>query len=296
VLGSPVSHSLSPLLHRTAWARLGLPGWRYDATEVADAARLAEVLDTCDRTDRRAGDRTDRRAGDQVWVGLSLTMPLKTVVQPLLDSVSALAEATGSVNTVLLAGGRHGDNTDVPGILAALAEAGPGPVGRFVVLGGGATAASALAAGQALGAQEQTLVVRDPGRAGPTLAAAERLGLRPAVVRWTDERRVAATLSGADVVVSTAPGSAGGDVAGLLAGATAGAGDGRLGTLLDVAYHPWPTGPARAWRAAGGTVVGGFSMLLHQAMEQVRLMTGRQLSGADVEAVRRAGGQSLRSG
>jgi shikimate dehydrogenase len=286
VLGSPVSHSLSPLLHRTAWARLGLPGWRYDALEVAAPGRLAEVLDACDQT----GDRAE----DQVWVGLSLTMPLKTRVRPLLDSVSALAEATGSVNTVLLAGGRRGDNTDVPGILAALAEARSGLVSRFVVLGGGATAASALAAGQVLGAQEQTLIVRDPGRVRPTLAAAERLGLCPVVVRWADERRVATILSEADVVVSTAPAGAAGDVVRLLDTMAGGSPDGRRGTLLDVTYDPWPTRPAQLWQAAGGAVVGGFSMLLHQAVAQVQLMTGRRLSEGDIAAMRRSGVQSLR--
>jgi shikimate dehydrogenase len=280
VLGSPVSHSLSPLLHRTAWARLDLPGWRYSAIEVADHGRLADVVGAC----------------DEHWVGLSLTRPLKTWVQPLLDSVSPVAEATGSVNTVLLGDGRRGDNTDVAGIVAALAEVRSGPVGRLVVLGGGATAASALAAGARLGARQQTLVVREPGRAGPTSAAAERLGLRPAVVRWSDDRRVAALLSAADVVVSTVPAAAGGAVAALVDAMAAGAPSAPRGALLDVVYDPWPTPAAQRWRAAGGPVVGGFSMLLHQAVAQVHLMTGRRLTDADVEVVRRRGARSLRSG
>src|SRR4051794_31368341 len=124
VLGSPIGHSLSPLLHRTAYDVLGLAGWTYDAVEV-DEAGLGDFLVGLDDT----------------WRGLSLTMPLKRTVLPLLDSVSPVAEAAGAVNTVLIGdAGRIGDNTDVPGAVAALRERYTGPVSTAVVVGAGATA------------------------------------------------------------------------------------------------------------------------------------------------------------
>ncbi len=183
-------------------------------------------------------------------------MPLKQVVLPLLDEVSPLAAATGAANTVLLGDGRRrGDNTDVHGITAALREAGVASAGRAVVLGGGATAASALAALADLGCPDAVVLVRSAARAAPLVEAARRLGLAPEV------REGLTALPPADVVVATTP-----------AGALDGAGLRGDGVLLDVVYAPWPTRLAAGW---GGPVVGGAVMLLHQAARQVELMTGR---------------------
>lgn len=247
VLGSPVAHSLSPRLHRAAYAALGLE-WEYDGIECTPAD-LAELL---------AG------LGPE-WAGLSLTMPLKQAVLPLLDTLTDLARDVAAANTVLLRDGRlHGDNTDVHGILAALREAGVAAPRRAVVLGGGATARSALAALRDLGCDDVGLVVRsEPVEA---LAAARRLGMSPAVVP-------AGGIAGADLVISTLPAGAGDALGPHVAGAAA---------LLDVVYAPWPTVLARACR---GTVVGGAAMLLHQAARQVELMTGRE---APLEAMRAA--------
>ena len=111
VLGAPIAHSLSPVLHRAAYQALGLTGWSYEAIE-CDAARLPAVLDGC---------------GPQ-WAGLSLTMPLKRAVLPLLDETDPLAREVGAANTVVFTGGRrHGHNPDVPGMIAALAGAGLAP-------------------------------------------------------------------------------------------------------------------------------------------------------------------------
>ena len=240
VLGSPVAHSLSPLLHRAAYAELGL-AWRYDAVEV-DAGALPGFV---------AG------LGPE-WAGLSLTMPLKEAVLPLLDSASDLAVAVAAANTVVLRDGfRHGENTDVHGIVAALAEAGTTTVRRAVVLGGGATARSALAALARLGCTEPVLVVRSEPRA--TLAAAGRLGLTPRVTSWDP-----AVLDGCDLLVSTLPSGAADPLAGAVAD---------VPVLLDVVYAPWPTPLAAGCR---GVVVSGLAMLLHQAAEQVRLMTGQE--------------------
>jgi shikimate dehydrogenase len=194
-------------------------------------------------------------------------MPLKQAVLPLLDEVSPLARDVAAANTVLVDDGRlRGDNTDVHGILAALAEAGVTTVRRAVVLGGGATARSALAALAALGERSPVLVVRS--EPVETLAAAARLGVTPSVATASP-----AVLQDCDLLVSTLP---------------AGAADGLaervldVPVLLDVVYDPWPTALAAACR---GTVVSGASMLLHQAAAQVELMTGQP---APVETMRAA--------
>ncbi|GAA5060604.1 shikimate dehydrogenase [Thermocatellispora tengchongensis] len=262
VLGSPIAHSLSPVLHRAAYAALRLDGWRYDAIE-CDEARLPALLDGL---------------GPE-WAGLSLTMPLKRVALRVVDTVSDLAVEVGGANTIVLREGRrHGDNTDVYGIVRALAEAGVGAPASATILGGGATAASALAALRELGLGQATLVVREPSRAGDTLEAAERLGMALAVETFDKLD----ALIHVDLVVSTLPSGAADAFAPLLAAVPA---------LFDVVYSPWPTVAARAVRAAGGTVVGGFPMLLHQAVRQVELMTGRE--PAPVEAMRAAGQAEL---
>lgn len=252
LLGSPVAHSLSPALHRAAYAALGLD-WTYEAIECREAD-LPELL-------------------DRPWAGLSLTMPLKRAVLPLLDEVSELARAVGGANTVVYAGGRRiGHNTDVYGMVAAMTEAGMGTPGSAVVLGGGATACSAVAALREMGLTKVTVVVREPVRAAETVAAAERLGTALAV------RTFAEPLPAADLVISTLPAGAADPHAGALA--TSGA------ALFDVIYAPWPTAAAEAVSARGGIVVGGLPMLLYQAARQVELMTGR--TPAPVEAMRAA--------
>jgi shikimate-5-dehydrogenase len=271
VLGAPIAHSLSPVLHRAAYQALGLAGWSYEAIE-CDAARLPAVL---------AGCGPD-------WAGLSLTMPLKRAVLPLLDQTEALAREVGAANTVVFRGGRrHGHNTDVPGMIAALAEAGvtgppdPGPGQPGVlILGGGATACSALAAARALGVPRVAAAVRDPDRAQDLLAAAARLGVKVSLTRFDD-----AAVTAPAVLVSTVPAGAADNYAIRIA-------RGHLvpGHLLDVVYHPWPTALAVAAHEAGIPVAGGLDLLLHQAAEQVTLMTGQP---APLGAMRAAGESAL---
>ncbi|MFG1710065.1 shikimate dehydrogenase [Nonomuraea sp. M3C6] len=272
VLGSPIGHSLSPYLHRAAYQAMGLDGWIYEAFE-CDEARLPGLLRELVPLRGQAPDDRD------AWAGLSLTMPLKRAVLPLLDTVSELAVEVGGANTVVFRDGlRHGDNTDVYGIERALAEAGVPAPRSATVLGGGATAASALAALRNLGLYSVTLLVRDPARAGETVAVAERLGVALAVE--TLDKLDARTR--VDLVVSTLPGGAADAFADRLA---------RVPALFDVVYSPWPTSAAAAVRAAGGVVVGGFAMLLHQAVRQVELMTAR--TDVAVEAMRAAGEAEL---
>ncbi|GAA1582982.1 shikimate dehydrogenase [Actinomadura kijaniata] len=269
VLGSPIAHSLSPVLHRAAYAAMGLDGWSYDAFECGEDG-LAGFLDGL---------------GPE-WAGLSLTMPLKRVALKLADTVTDLAAGVGGANTLVLRDGRrHADNTDVYGIEAALAEAGVAAPASALVLGGGATAASALAALARMGLTGATLAVRSPERTADTAAVGERFGL---AVRVETLDRVP-ELPPSALVVNTLPGAAADAFAEPVAASGA--------ALFDVVYAPWPTPLAEAATAAGATVVGGFAMLLHQAVRQVTLMTGRDdvpvaamRAAGEAELARRAGG------
>ncbi len=256
VLGRPVAHSLSPAMHRAAYAALGLDGWSYGARET-DEADLARTVAAC--------------GADPAWAGLSLTMPLKRAVVPLLAGTDPVAAATRVVNTVTWDDDRrpHGANTDVDGVeraVAAVLTPGAAPR-RGLVLGGGATGVSAVAALARLGCTEVVGAVRDPARARPLLAVGAACDV---AVRLVPFAGAAAAVDAADVVVSTAPAGA----ADVVAADLPPAGDVRPQVLLDVVYAPWPTALAAAW-AGRGPVVDGLEMLAHQAVGQVRLMTGR---------------------
>jgi shikimate dehydrogenase len=259
VLGSPVRHSRSPDLHRAAYAALGLDGWRYDAIE-CDAAALPGFVDGL---------------GPE-WVGLSVTMPGKRAALARADRRTERAEAVGAANTLvrLPDGGWECDCTDIDGVSGAIAAAGwTGPEsGRALVLGAGATASAAVAGLAALGLREVALMVRDTARAADTRLVAERFGLAVQVRRWDPELPDADRF---DVLVSTVP-------AGVADGCAAGVA--RAGLVLDVVYAPWPTPVAAAVRAAGGRLVTGLDMLLHQAFGQVERFTGRPAPRAEMAA------------
>jgi shikimate dehydrogenase len=266
VLGSPIAHSLSPVLHRAAYAALGLDGWAYTAIE-CDEAGLADLLARC----------------DERWAGLSLTMPLKRAVLPLLDRTEPLAEQVGGANTVIFdRGERHGYNTDVPGMVAALAEAGVTSPSSATILGGGATACAALAALRQTGLTSAVVLVRDQARASGLLAAASRLGMAVELRPFGSEVR------GGDLLISTVPAGAADIYPERIGGGTS-----RPAALLDVVYHPWPTPLARAAAESGLIVAGGFDLLLHQAARQVELMTG--ITPAPLEPMRAAGQSALTS-
>jgi shikimate dehydrogenase len=260
VLGSPIAHTLSPALHRAAYAELGLD-WSYEAVEVDEDGLPAFVAGL-----------------DDTWRGLSLTMPLKRAVLPLLDDLDPWATVSGAANTVVLEEGRHGHNTDVPGAVAALAERGADRVDTAVVLGGGATAASLLLALAEVGCREARLLVRDPVRAADTLAAVARHGRGPAVTVGALGDPVGAP----DLLASTIPASA--QSPALVASTAAAA------VVFDVVYEPWPTPLAAAATAAGRTVVSGLDLLVHQAALQVRLMTAHE---APLAVMRAAGERAL---
>ncbi|MFJ1842497.1 MULTISPECIES: shikimate dehydrogenase [unclassified Streptomyces] len=264
VLGSPIAHSLSPVLHRAAYAELGLNGWSYDRFEI-DEEGLPAFMEGLDST----------------WAGLSLTMPLKRAVIPLLDSVSATASSVEAVNTVVLTadGRRVGDNTDIPGMIAALRERGVEKTESAAVLGAGATASSALAALSEICTGPVTAYVRSRERGQEMRGWGERLGVDVRISDWAEAEQALR----APLVVATTPAGA--------TDALAGAVPDRPGTLFDVLYEPWPTGLATAWAAREGAVIGGLDLLVHQAVLQVEQMTGR--APAPLAAMRRAGEAAL---
>jgi shikimate dehydrogenase len=253
VLGRPINHSLSPTLHRTAYRELGLD-WTFEAID-AGADDLAPLL----------------RTRDAQWVGFACTMPLKRVAIRVAADASERAIAVGAANTLLRRpdGGWRADNTDVAGLLAALGEHGVRPT-TATVLGAGGTAQAALVALAATGLRRCTVLVRDVARTDEVARTAERAGIDLAVGPFDDDAAL-----DAHVVISALPPGA----ADALAAHAWEPGQ----AVVDAVYTPWPTPLAAAVAGAGGTVVSGALMLLHQAAEQVRLMTGRS---APVDAMR----------
>jgi shikimate dehydrogenase len=261
VLGSPIAHSLSPALHRAAYAYLGL-NWQYGRHEV-DEAGLPDFF----------------RGLDESWRGLSLTMPLKQAAIACVDEVSETARVVNAVNTVLFEpdGSSFGDNTDVPGMVNGLRERGVDRVSAGAVLGGGATARSALAVLQQV-ADQATVYVRTPARAEQLASIAAELGL-PCTVRPWEERHDGLD---APVVIVTTPAGATDDLADAVPD--------EPGALLDVGYSSGATALATSWALAGGTVVGGLDLLVHQAALQVFAMTGKAVP---VVVLRDAGERAL---
>ncbi|MEU9238257.1 shikimate dehydrogenase [Streptomyces sp. NPDC048385] len=264
VLGKPIAHSLSPVLHRAAYDELGLTDWSYERFEVDEAA-LPGFLG----------------ALGPEWAGLSLTMPLKRAVIPLVDEISETAASVDAVNTVVFTedGRRLGDNTDIPGMVAALREHGIEQVDSAAILGAGATASSALAALARICTGEVVVHVRSAERAAEMRHWGERLDVEVRIADWADAEQALR----APLVIATTPAGT--------TDALAAAVPERPTTLFDVLYHPWPTALAARWSMSGGAVVSGLDLLVHQAVLQVEQMTGR--TPAPLEAMRRAGEKAL---
>jgi shikimate dehydrogenase len=238
VLGSPIAHSRSPQLHLAAYRALGLDGWTYDRIECT-ADELPGLV---------AGFGPE-------WVGVSVTMPGKFAALRFADERTARAELVGSANTLVRTqGGWRADNTDVDGLKGALGAV----AGRAAVLGSGGTAPAVVVGLADLGVQNISVLARNRDKAAPLLALGPRLGVD---VRWIE---LGTTLADVDVVVSTIPA----DVAAGYANTVV-----ATPLLLDAIYNPWPTPLATAVEQAGGRVISGLQMLLHQAFAQVEQFT-----------------------
>ncbi|GAB2819471.1 shikimate dehydrogenase [Alpinimonas psychrophila] len=250
VVGHPIAHSQSPALHRAAFTTLNL-AWTYDAIDLAPGG-LAEFV----------------QGLDDSWIGLSVTMPHKAQALKIADSVDLIGRATGSVNTLVFsfdaAGKRHisGYNTDVSGMVLALAAEGLTSARHVAIIGGGATAASAVVAAAQLGAESVTVLVRNVTSAQSLLDVGETVGTVVAIHNVNDMENVPCV----DLVISTLPGTAETSLDSLTRTPMA--------PLLDVAYSPWPSLRGAQWASQPerrGAVVSGLSMLAHQALIQVRL-------------------------
>jgi shikimate dehydrogenase len=255
VVGRPVAHSLSPLLHRTAYAALGLTGWTYDALDLG-ADELPVLL---------AG------LGEE-WRGFSVTMPCKQAAVAAADEVAPLPRLLGAANTLVRTdAGWRAENTDVTGVGTALSAAGVTDAPAAAVVGAGGTAAAAAVALASLGARSVEVVVREPARAADLVRVLSVLDVEATVHRFAE------AVLDAPVVVSTVPIDAQPALLGL---------PWRAGsTVLDVLYAPWPTPLTTRLSDLGARVVGGLEVLFWQATEQVELMTGRP---APIAAMRAA--------
>jgi len=243
VLGSPVAHSLSPVLHAAAYAALDLEH-TYSAIEVKETD-LGKFL---------AGMDSD-------WLGVSLTMPLKEVAFSFADACDEIATVTGAINTLVFQHGIQAFNTDVHGIVDAVTEAAVSQITSGVIFGSGATARSALVALHRLGATSVICVARNSTDIDRMATIATEIGVRFENARIGDSGWLTS-----DVVINTTPVGVLDEMAREVASPA--------GLLLDVVYNPWPTQLAASWAVTGGTIVSGLSMLLHQAGHQVTLMTG----------------------
>lgn len=254
VLGSPISHSLSPVLHNAAYKALDLDH-TYTAIETTETA-LGSFLSKIDSD----------------WLGVSLTMPLKEVVFEFADSCDDLAMQTGAINTLVFGVEVKGFNTDVLGIVDAVSEFGASRISTGVIFGSGATARSALVALHMLGASEIFCVARNESDIQRLASIAHEIDV--------DFKSCSLEQSNwlqAEVVVNTTP-------VGVLDGIAREV-FAPNGLLLDVVYNPWPTQLAASWAVTGGSIVSGLSMLLYQAGHQVTLMTGKP---APIAAMRQA--------
>ena len=246
VLGHPIDHSLSPVLHAAAYKVLRLD-WAYGRQDLTE-----------DQLDQYISSR------DETWVGLSLTMPLKYRAAELADVVDDATAITGACNTLVFEHNTQrlqGFNTDVPALASVITDVSDGPLSSVSIVGGGATAVSAVVAAARAGAQSVDLYLRDTSKAANAIAAAQACSLSLSVHPLDQfSQEVPRAIS-----VVTLPGGV--DIA-LPASGLADS------VLLDVAYSPWPTQRARAWSEAGGRSVSGLHMLARQALLQVRLFVG----------------------
>ncbi len=245
VLGKPVGHSLSPVLHNAGYAAAGLSEWHYDATE-CDEDGLAAFVDGLGAE----------------WAGLSLTMPLKEVALKVATRVSPLASAIGAANTLVRRDdGWEAENTDVPGMVAALRAAGVTKPKSVAVLGAGGTARAALGAAAELGVRQVMLFARRTEAIDELGPVAEALRLSLTGMTWPGVARCGMH----DVVISTVPKGVADDISVPWRPQT---------VLFDVVYDPWPTPLAASASAAGCQIVSGLDLLLEQALGQFELFTG----------------------
>ena len=241
VLGSPVSHSLSPVLHNAAYRALSLDH-TYSAIETAES-ELGSFLGSVDSN----------------WLGVSLTMPLKEEVLSLGFKADALTQRIQSGNTMIKSDGKWSiSSTDGSGFVAALEHAGITDIDSVLILGAGGTARAVTGSLDSIAKNIHVL-----GRSSLRQEALESAVSHSHFEyhRWSSD----VDFTAYDLVVNTTPAGA----ADLLAGSV---NRGIHATFFDVIYKPWPTELAQRWSDCGGTVINGLELLMYQGVDQLALV------------------------
>ena len=234
VAGSPISHSLSPLLHTTAYELLGV-----------QASFSTEEL-----TDLDFGEFYFK-AKASGYRGLALTMPLKEISIGFVDRVDPVAKQISSINTIIFEStGSIGLSTDLMAFKSLLK---PYFGKRIGILGAGGTARAAIGALKGTGS-EVTVLTRSMTRHDQLHAAAVDLEL--SFLDWHNFEEI----QDRDLIISTTP-----------AGATDGlSAISSKADFFEVIYHPWPTELAKRYQNLGKSVIGGLSLLVEQALFQIK--------------------------
>jgi shikimate dehydrogenase len=260
VLGSPIFHSLSPVLHRAAYRALGVEG-EYEGIEVV-ATELKQFIASRDRS----------------WTGFSLTMPLKEEVLKIADSVDPLALRIQSANTLIRSdSGWHALTTDVGGFQNALAQHAVEDFKKVVIIGAGATARAAAASCDAAG-REITVVNRSKARESSMRRAASKSAI--SFIDWNSQ------LPKADLIINTTPSQ----VADVFVSQFTSRPE---GCFFEALYNPWPTKLLARWRSLGGKSIDGLDLLVHQAVDQVALMCYLTLNRSQIAPILRAAGLAV---
>ena len=252
VLGYPINHSLSPLLHKKAFDLLGIKG-EYSAIEV----RSGELQDFI-----------ENRGNDFNY--LSLTMPLKEEALDLkMDiEIDTLGKRIQSINTLIRTESTwSATSTDGSGFIKSLNNAGYSKFNKVLVLGAGGTARAVAGSLDDI-ATSVDVMRRSVRRSSAIAACFERIECN--FLDWDD----LVDLSGYDLVVNTTPSGAADLVAENLPHQIS-------GLLFDVLYKPWPTLLARRWGDSGGKTVGGLELLLYQGIDQLNLVTNLDVNSID---------------
>lgn len=253
VLGSPISHSLSPILHNRAYEILGIPG-RYEAIEISEV-EFPQFFAEATALDASVD-----------WRGFSLTMPLKEIVTDSLTGVDPLAKRISSANTILIDRNSQEVNikilsTDVLGFRAIFDRLTINQDSSIAIIGGGGTARAALAAldglVNAISVYQRSEKRNNLVKNAAALSAIKFHGLS----KLHD-------IANHSLIVSTIPSTASEVVVAAIPTKLR-----ENQVFLDVVYSPFPSAPAIAWQKAGGAVIDGVELLIRQALEQIRLMT-----------------------
>ncbi len=254
VLGSPVSHSLSPCIHNAGYVEAGLThDYRAIDVTVDSFQQFVESLNS-------------------EWMGLSLTMPLKEIAFEVAHDVTQVALLARSINTLIMGDTIVADNTDVVGIVNAVRECTDVALQHMLLIGSGATARSALVAASQLGVTKVDILARNVVAIEECTNIATQLNMSLHEVSAEQ-----ATTSVHSLTINTTPAGVADSIAGLIANPR--------GVLLDVVYHPWPTALAQRWESEKLRTVPGYLMLLHQAVRQFEMMTQ---TDAPLDAMRNA--------